>query len=86
MVDAADGKDDPPPELEIIWGCRRYNCLPEAGGYMDQDAKLMYTGTTYDNVYNFVRTFRSMDKPDFAKLDAASREIFLWLVKLEVRF
>jgi ABC-type protease/lipase transport system fused ATPase/permease subunit len=87
VVACAKGNAEPPPELEIIWGCQRYNCLPEAGGYLDQDVTLMKRGTTYENIYSFVKRNRQSGKAiNYAELSEADREIFDWLRGMEIRF
>ena len=87
VVEAAKGKADPPPELEIIWGCQRYGCLPENGGYLDQDVLLMKRGTMYDTIYSFVKRNRQGGKSiDYAELSDADRDMFDWLRGLEIRF
>jgi len=87
VVACAKGKAPPPPELEIIWGCQRYGCLPETGGYLDQDDRIMKVGTYYNKVYWLVKNWRSKDKPDLADLSETDRNLWLWLVKdLEVKF
>lgn len=85
-MEAAKGNEEPPPELEIMWGCQRYGCLPEQGGYLDQDARLMALMATFDNVYTFVKSRQSKEKRDYAELSPAERALFDMLVDLGVKF
>lgn len=88
VVDCANGKAEPPPELEIIWGCQQYGCLPDSGGYMDQDVTIMKRGTTYENIYAFIKRNRKGGKKamDYAELSDADRKLFDWLRGLEIKF
>jgi hypothetical protein len=87
VADAANGKAEPPPALEIIWGCQRYGCLPENGGYLDQDYRLMRVGTVYDNVYSFIKRNRNGGKRiNYADLSDSDRDMFDWLRGLEIRY
>lgn len=86
VVACAKDGGQPPPELSLMWQCRRFNCLPEAGGYNDQDAATMERGAIMESVYNFERRWRAMETRDFAKLDESDRRIFLMLKNLEVKF
>ena len=85
MACAKDGKS-PPPDLLTMWQCRRFNCLPESGGYNDQDISTMERGAVLENIYNFERRWRAMESRDYAKLDEGDRRIFMMLKKLEVKF
>ena len=38
----------------MTWQCKRWGCLPDAGGYYDQEYVLMVDMATVDNIYNFV--------------------------------
>jgi hypothetical protein len=52
---------DPPSELELAQTCRRWNCLPNEGGLLDQPAGLMRRMTIAENIYN---TFRGLEESD----------------------
>ena len=86
MASARDISESPPEELSIIWACQRFNCLPEQGGYMDQDYRLMTVGAVLDSVYSFERRWRAMESRDFAKLDDHDQRIFYMLKDMGVRF
>ena len=85
MACAKDG-EPPPPELSLMWQCRRFNCLPEAGGYNQQDEATMKRGAIMESIYNFETRWRSMKERDFAKLDEHDRRIFMMLKDMEVKF
>ena len=62
--------------------------MPEAGGYNDQDAPTMERGAVMENIYNFERRWRSMDRKDrnYANLNEADQRIFYMLKDMEVKF
>ena len=86
VVACARGEAQPPPELSLMWQCRRFNCLPEAGGYHDQDVSTMERGAVMETVYNFERNWRAMEKRDYAALSESDRRIFMMLKDMEVKF
>ena len=55
--DAALGKCDPPPELEMGWDCDRFGALPEPGGALDQTAGELTRIRAVLNVYSAVRSW-----------------------------
>ena len=83
---ARDLAKTPPDELSLIWACQRYGCLPDDGGYLDQDARLMNTASTLESVYGFVKRWRSKEKPNFADLDEHDRRVFYWLKDMGVKY
>ena len=85
-ADCAAGKGPPPPELEIWWKCQRFGCLPEAGGYLDQDAALMDRAVICEDVYHLVKKWRGMKQKDFTKLTDAERHLYKWLHQGKVIF
>lgn len=56
---AVNGKDEPPPALQMAWFCGD-NHLPAAGGIFDQEYKLMVHMRTLQNTYNAVAKMRSL--------------------------
>lgn len=61
--------------------CRRFNCLPESGGYLDQDAVLMERIVLLEEVYLLVKKWRAMEVKDFSQLSDAEKRLFGWLHK-----
>lgn len=41
----------PPPELRLLWQCKRWGVLPEPGGLADQPAGLLDRLAVLDNVH-----------------------------------
>lgn len=65
-VDAARDKGEPPPDLELAWLCGD-NHLPEPGGVLDQDYKLITTMHTLRNIHRTVQRFYSLKGDDVNK-------------------
>lgn len=88
MADAANGKANPPPELYLLWQCEKFNCLPESGGYNDQDDPTMRRAGIFRTVYNFVARNRKGKKEtiNYADLSEDDQNIFNWLRELEIKF
>jgi hypothetical protein len=84
VVACAVKGEPPPPELSIIWQCRRYGCLPDAGGYMDQDAVLMDKAAIYEDVYSLTKKWRGMKPKSFDGLSDGEKSLFKWLRELEI--
>ena len=86
-ADCANGKANPPPELTLIWKCRQFGCLPEAGGYNQQDDITMTRAGMYERVYNFIKRNRRGKEPmNVAEMDEADRAMFDWLREQEIKF
>lgn len=83
---SAYGQGDPPPELRIAWSCKRWNCLPEAGAYFDQDHALMYRMTTFTNVYNLMARWQALSGKDIHTLSENDRKTLRWLKDIGVLF
>ena len=86
-ADCANGKAPPPPELSLMWRCQQFGCLPEAGGYNDQDFATMERAAVFDRVYNFIKRNRRNGKAmDYAEMDDADRDLFQALKEMEIKF
>jgi len=72
-VDAAYNVGKPPPELSLAWNCERYNCLPDAGGYLDQDYICMMRMNVYSNVYNIVAKWQTLNAKTIHTLSDSER-------------
>ena len=79
VVGAAYGQDEPPPELLLAWRCQQWTCLPEAGGYMEQDYITAYRMTAYLNIYNVLRHWQSLQGKDIHRLADGERKLLRWL-------
>ena len=66
--------------------CRRFNCLPEQGGYLDQDVMLMERMALLEVVYLLVKKWRAMETKDITQLSQAEKQLFKWLYKQKVEF
>ena len=77
----ADGKQAAPPsELEIAWQCKRWNCLPTAGGYLDQDYSLIARMSMLDNIHAFMVHLRSLVGDRIHTLTGPQRRLWRWLI------
>lgn len=81
-VQAARGKADPPPQLTLLWDCRRWDKLPDLGGVRAQDYQLMHQMKTLDSLYWLKRAQleATKDKP----LPLEKQQRILQLIKLGV--
>lgn len=79
-MDAADGNGAAPPELRLAWSCERWNCLPEAGAYLDQDYQLMQRMNGLSNIYATVAHLRSLQGAQIHTLTTNERNIIRWLM------
>ena len=80
-AEAAEFGEAPPPELEIAWQCERWHTLPDAGGYLDQDATLMHRMTIAANVYHVVIHLRSLVGDQIHSLSDPERRIIKVLLE-----
>jgi hypothetical protein len=73
-------------ELDILWMCRRWDCLPEHGGYLDQDAVLMERMELLEVVYLLMKKWHAMEIKDVSQFSDAEKKLLLWLYQQEVEF
>lgn len=85
-MEAADGDAPAPPELRLAWECERFHCLPDSGGYMDQDYKLMLLMATLSNVYSVYSRFRNAQGTQIHQLGNSERRILRWLKDMGLIF
>ena len=64
--------------------CRQFGCLPEGGGYLDQDARLMNRAVMCEEVYRLTKKWREMPVKDFGQLNEGEKNLFKWLRKAKV--
>lgn len=74
-MDCAQNGDPPPSELSIAWGCQRWGTMPDAGGYFDQDYKLMRLMVIASNVYDTVAHMRNLPAKRIHELSESERRI-----------
>lgn len=74
-MEAVDGDASAPPELRLGWECERFNCLPEAGGYLDQMYSTMSTMAALMNVYGAYSRYRNSRGADIHNLSDGERRI-----------
>jgi hypothetical protein len=80
-VSCAESPDaPPPPELIAAWQCQKWGCLPEAGGYLDQDYGLMQRMSVLSNIYNTVIRLRNMKGAQIHQLTTPERRVIKWLL------
>lgn len=66
--------------------CRQFNCLPESGGYLDQDARLMERTVVFEQVYLLVKKWRGLQTKDYGALTPMEQQLYLQLHKAKVEF
>lgn len=81
-----DGEGDPPPELILAWSCERWNCLPETGGYYDQDHQTVYRMAVFSNIYAVVSKLRNAKGEQIHRLTEADRKLLRKLVDMGLLF
>lgn len=83
---AATGHGAPPADLLLAWQCERWNTLPEAGGYMDQDYRTVYRMTALANMHRAVVRIKSLSGKDIHKLTDGERRILRALMDNGILF
>jgi hypothetical protein len=79
VVDCVDGEASAPPDLRIAWDCQRYHCLPDAGGYLDQNYRTMLRMTILSNIYNAYAHYRNSQGAQIHTLGESDRRILRYL-------
>lgn len=49
----------PPPELVLAWDCHQYGALPDSGGVLDQDFRLLRRMNTVQAIHSAFSIYRS---------------------------
>lgn len=60
--------------------------MPERGGYLDQDARLIDRAAICEAVYWLVKKWRGMAVKDFGQLNDEEKQLYKWLHKAKVVF
>lgn len=79
MVSYARYGEPPPQELQTAWALQRWNALPEAGGYYDQEYSLMTRMSSALNISEAVVKFRSRKGKEIHNAGLGERRIIRWL-------
>ena len=78
-VQLEDGKPPPPRELVLSWQLERFQALPDAGGYLDQDAGLMYRIIAVSNIYDVLCKYRNSQGAQIHALSDSDRSMLRFL-------
>lgn len=81
---AVDGTSPAPPELRIGWECQRYGCLPDTGGYFDQDFAMLHRINVITNVYNAYSHYRNAHGKQIHSLNESERRILKALIDMKL--
>lgn len=84
-MESVDG-EEPPPELILAWQCERWGCLPEIGGYLNQDYRTMRLMTSLSNVYYAISKLRNLRGEKIHTLTENDRKILKYLVDMGLIF
>lgn len=83
VVAVVDEDGAPPGELLLAWECERYpGSLPDAGGLLDQEWRVMYRMRMAQNIYNTMTRLRSAIGKQIHQLTDNDRAILKWLKDL----
>lgn len=85
-MEAVEGDAPAPPDLRLAWECERYHCLPEAGGYMEQDYRLMRRMATLANVYGVYSHYRNAQGKEIHGLSNNERRVLRALMDMGLIF
>jgi hypothetical protein len=85
-VGVVDGEEAAPPELRLGWECERYSCLPDAGGYLEQDYELMIRMSSLANIHRAYSRYRNAQGTQIHNLSMADRMILRQLKDIGVLF
>lgn len=86
VVNTVRGIGPPPMELRVGWQCLRYNCLPETGAYLDQDATLIYRMTACLNIHSALSHYQGAMGAAIHMLDDDERRILKLIKDLGLYF
>lgn len=82
---AAHG-EEPPPELQLYWRCQRFSALPDSGGMLDQDERLINVMVSLDNIYSAVNRYLNLTGDRIHLLTELERRVLRMLKDMEVMF
>ena len=87
VADCAEGKGQPPIELEYAWqGVEHPGSLPNAGGLRDQPVSLMTRMRVALNVYQAIKSYIESDMSvEWTRKNHKEYEIFVWVAKLRAK-
>ena len=78
-MDAASG-GEAPPELVMAWSCERWHALPDAGGMLDQDWRLIERMGATKNVNDFLHHLHSLKGKQIHTLTAGQARMWKYLI------
>ena len=78
-MEAVDGEASPPPELRLSWECERYHCLPDGGGYFEQDYSLLTRMSVLSSVYSAYSRYRNAHGAQIHNLSEGDRRTLRYL-------
>lgn len=81
---AVDGQSPAPPELRLSWECEKYHCLPETGGYYDQEYNLMRRMVVASNIYTAYSRYRNAQGAQIHNLSDGERRILRGLIDMKL--
>ena len=76
----------PPPELMLSWDCERWHTLPEAGGLLDQDARLITTMKSLASIYAACSQWFNLKGKDIHRMSEQTRRILRMLLDNGIQF
>jgi hypothetical protein len=85
-VGVVDGEAAAPPELKLGWECERYGCLPDAGGYLDQDYYLVSCMSSLMSIHRAYARYRNSVGAQIHSLSTSDRMILRRLKDMEIIF
>jgi ABC-type phosphate/phosphonate transport system ATPase subunit len=85
-VGAVDGDCPAPSELSVGWQCERFGCLPEAGGYLDQEYVLMHRMSVLMNIYAAYAHYRGSHGAQIHNLSDSERRVLRQLKDMGILF
>ena len=76
---ADDGEGQPPSALQMAWWCGDAH-LPDVGGMLDQDYRLIYEMRTLERIYNVVMRWRNLAGKNIHSLTTNERRLLRYLI------
>ena len=63
----------------LYWQCCQYQALPDSGGVLDQEIKLLYTMSSLGNIYRIIEKYYSLGDRVNDALSVGERHTLKWL-------
>jgi hypothetical protein len=88
VADYAEGKGSPPPPLALALNCRRWQTLPEPGGWREQYAMEMMMLNACLNVYDIWTAYKAAQRrehgSEFLAADAGANALIGRILALDL--